>query len=204
MSDAGEAGGGAGTPDRGTPDPGAPAHVDPVEVVRLLAAAGSSLAVAESLTGGAVAAAVVDVPGASQVLRGAVVAYATDLKAELLGVPAELLAAHGAVHPDVAVAMAEGVRARLHAAWGLATTGVAGPDPQDGRPPGEFHVAVAGPVGVRVRSVRPDATARPSSRAQVRAAARDAALALLALALEDVVTDPAEGSGTGGPTSALH
>lgn len=180
-----------------------PGRVDPAEVVRLLTAAGSTLAVAESLTGGAVAAAVVDVPGASAVLRGGVVAYATDLKAELLGVPAELLAAHGAVHPDVAVAMAHGVRARLHAAWGLATTGVAGPDPQDGRPPGEYHVAVAGPGGVvRVRSSAP---ARPATRAEVRAAARDAALALLAQAVaEQASADDGGTPGTGGATSALH
>lgn len=178
---------------------------DAAEVVRLLAAGGSTLAVAESLTGGAVAAAIVDVPGASQVLRGSVVAYATDLKAELLGVPAELLTAHGAVHPDVAIAMAQGVRARLQAAWGLATTGVAGPAPQDGRPPGEYHVAVVGPRVVRVHSVRPDDAARPATRSQIRAAARDAALALLALALADPpVADPPEGSGTGGGTSALH
>lgn len=180
-----------------------PGRADPAEVVRLLTAAGSTLAVAESLTGGAVTAAVVDVPGASAVLRGGVVAYATDLKAELLGVPADLLAAHGAVHPDVAVAMAQGVRARLHAAWGLATTGVAGPDPQDGRPPGEYHVAVAGPAGVvRVRSVGPTG---PATRAQIRAAARDAALALLAQTVAEEA--PAAGGGapgTGGATAALH
>lgn len=180
-----------------------PRPVDPAEVVRLLSTAGVTLAVAESLTGGAVAAAVVDVPGASAVLRGGIVAYATDLKAELLGVPADLLAAHGAVHPDVAVAMAQGVRARLHAVWGLATTGVAGPDPQDGRPPGEYHVAVAGPAGLaRVRS---HASVGPATRAEVRAAARDAALALLAqTVVERVTADEDDTPGTGGATSALH
>lgn len=180
-----------------------PGKVDPAEVVRLLTAAGSTLAVAESLTGGAVAAAVVEVPGASAVLRGGVVAYATDLKAELLDVPADLLAAHGAVHPDVAVAMARGVRARLRAVWGLATTGVAGPDPQDGRPPGEYHVAVAGPAGVvRVRSSAP---AGPATRAQVRAAARDAALALLAqVVAEQPSAVESDAPGTGGATPALH
>jgi nicotinamide-nucleotide amidase len=149
---------------------------DAQDAVRLLAAAGSTLAVAESLTGGTVAAAVVAVPGASAVLRGGVVAYATDLKARLLDVPAALLAEHGAVHPDVAVAMAAGVRARLGATWGVATTGVAGPDPQDGRPPGEYHVAVAGPGGDVVRSFGPGG---PASRAEIRVAARDAVLALL-------------------------
>lgn len=146
------------------------------EVVALLTSQGATLAVAESLTGGAVAAAVVDVPGASAVLRGAVVAYATDLKARLLGVPQSLLDAHGAVHPEVAAAMAAGVRARLEATWGAATTGVAGPDPQDGHPPGEYHVAVAGPGGVLVRSCAPTGT---TTRAQVRAAAREAVLELV-------------------------
>lgn len=166
------------------------------QVVRLLAATGSTLAVAESLTGGAVAAAVVDVPGASAVLRGGVVAYATDLKARLLDVPTPLLDRHGAVHPDVAVAMATGVQRRLGATWGVATTGVAGPDPQDGRPPGEYHVAVAGPGGAVARSFAPTG---PASRAQVRAAAREAALTLLVEAL----TDPAD-LGTVGPPPALH
>jgi CDP-diacylglycerol--glycerol-3-phosphate 3-phosphatidyltransferase len=106
------------------------------EVHELLLARGETLAVAESLTGGALAAAVVAVPGVSATFRGGVVAYATELKSELLGVDAALLAARGPVDPDVAVAMAEGVRERLGATWGLATTGVAGPDPQDGHPPG--------------------------------------------------------------------
>lgn len=154
------------------------------DVVRLLAAGGATLAVAESLTGGAVTAAVVDVPGASAVLRGGVVAYATDLKAALLDVPADLLALHGAVHPAVATAMARGVRARLGATWGVATTGVAGPEPQDGHPPGEFHVAVVGPDAALVRSAAPDGS---TTRAQVRADARDAALALLLEALHDAV-----------------
>lgn len=165
--------------------------------VRLLTAAGRTVAVAESLTGGAVAAALVDVPGASACLRGGVVAYATDLKARLLGVPAELLARVGAVHPDVALAMARGVRTALGADFGVATTGVAGPDPQDGRPPGEYHVAVVGPGGELVRSVAP-ASGAGSDRAAVRAAAGDAVLALLVEAVAGV--DPA---GTPGGPQAL-
>ena len=82
-------------------------------LVALLTGAGRTLAVAESLTGGMVADALVGVPGASSCLRGAVVAYATDLKADLLGVPAEVLERLGPVHPDVARAMARGVRLRL-------------------------------------------------------------------------------------------
>ena len=142
----------------------------------LLAALGSrgwSLAVAESLTGGLVSATLVDVPGASNVLRGAVVAYATDLKATLLDVDRALLDERGAVDPDVAGAMARGVRARLGADVGLATTGVAGPDPQDGQPPGTVHVAVCTPDGTTVRSLL-----LAGDRGQVRARSVEAVLAL--------------------------
>jgi nicotinamide-nucleotide amidase len=108
---------------------------------------GQTFAVAESLTGGALGAAVTSLPGVSATFRGGVIAYATELKAELLGVDRGLLADRGAVDPDVAIAMAEGVRDRLGATWGLSTTGVAGPDPQDGHQPGEVYVGVAGPGG---------------------------------------------------------
>jgi nicotinamide-nucleotide amidase len=109
------------------------------------ASRGWTLAVAESLTGGLVTARLVDVPGASAVLRGGVTAYATDAKASLLGVDAALLAQRGAVDPEVARQMAAGVRRVLRADVGLATTGVAGPDPQDGKGPGTVHVAVSTP-----------------------------------------------------------
>ncbi|MFG2652417.1 CinA family protein [Streptomyces sp. NPDC048436] len=118
-----------------------------VEVLRLLEARGETLAVAESLTGGLVAAEVTAVPGASRVFRGSVTAYATELKHEVLGVDGTLLAERGAVDPDVALQMAAGVRAVLGADWGIATTGVAGPDPQDGQAVGTVFVAVDGPYG---------------------------------------------------------
>jgi nicotinamide-nucleotide amidase len=143
-----------------------------------LLARGETLAVAESLTGGALGAALVAVPGVSATFRGGVIAYATELKSELLGVDAALLARRGPVDADVAVAMAGGVRQRLGATWALATTGVAGPDPQDGHPPGVFFVALAGPDGSRV-----EALAHDGDRAAVRAAAVGAALALLRTAL---------------------
>ncbi|MBK3645189.1 CinA family protein [Streptomyces sp. NPDC001260] len=117
------------------------------DVVRLLTVRGQTLAVAESLTGGLVAADITGVPGASKVFRGSVTAYATELKHELLGVDAGLLAEHGAVDPQVAAQMAAGVRKALGADWGVATTGVAGPDPQDGKPVGTVFVAVDGPFG---------------------------------------------------------
>lgn len=147
---------------------------EPADVVAACRAAGLTVAVAESLTAGLVAARLADVPGASAVLRGGVVAYATDLKADLLGVDPALLAVVGAVDGQVAAQMASGVRERLGADLGVATTGVAGPDPQDGRPPGTVYVALAtaGTVAVREEFV-------PGDRVAVRAAAVDAALALL-------------------------
>lgn len=122
---------------------GASARDLAAEVLRLLGEAGWTLATAESLTGGLVAAALTDVPGSSQSFRGGVVSYATDLKARLLGVDASILAKHGAVYAPVAAAMAAGVRERLGATVGVATTGVAGPDSQDGQPPGTVHIAVS-------------------------------------------------------------
>ncbi len=149
-----------------------------------LTAAGLTVAVAESLTGGSVIAELVRVPGASATVRGGVVAYATELKHSLLGVPAELLSLHGPVHADVAVAMAEG--ARLAAAveghpadLGLATTGVAGPDPQDGAPVGLVFVAVADAAGTIVREHH-----FAGDRSAIRAQTVDAALMLLSERLE--------------------
>jgi nicotinamide-nucleotide amidase len=130
---------------------------------RLLARS-ETCASAESLTGGLVAAALTAVPGVSVTFRGGVVAYATPLKAQLLGVDPALLDARGPVDPDVALAMARGVGQRLTATWGLATTGVAGPDPQDGVAPGTVFVAIAGPTSDQVRRLD-----LPGGRAEVRA-----------------------------------
>lgn len=123
-----------------------------------LAELGWTLAVAESLTGGLVVSTLVGVPGASRVMRGGVVAYATDVKQSVLGVDPALLEAHGAVHPRVARQMARGVRDLLGrdgvpADVGIATTGVAGPDTQDGQPVGTVHIAVSTPLGTRVDSL---------------------------------------------------
>ncbi|MFF2655089.1 CinA family protein [Streptomyces sp. NPDC058045] len=117
------------------------------EALRLLVERGETLAVAESLTGGLVAAEITATPGASRAFRGSVTAYATELKTRLLGVDGALLAARGAVDGQVAGQMAAGVRAALGADWGAATTGVAGPEPQDGQPVGTVFVAVEGPSG---------------------------------------------------------
>lgn len=166
----------------GAADPAyAAPHPTAVEVVRLLTERGETVAVAESLTGGLVVAALISVPGASAVVRGGVVAYMTDLKASLLDVDPVLLAREGAVHPDVAAAMARGAASRLGATYGLATTGVAGPDPQDGRPVGEVWMAVDGPglAWERSETVVGETLDAGLGRAGIRAATVDAALDLL-------------------------
>lgn len=123
------------------------------QILARLREAGHTVAVAESLTGGLVAAALTDVPGASVAFRGGVVAYAAELKAALLGVDTVMLARHGAVYPPVAAAMADGVRSRLGATYGVATTGVAGPEPADGQPVGTAHIAVSATDDTVVRTI---------------------------------------------------
>lgn len=123
-------------------------------VVHTLIQRGLTIAVAESLTGGLLTAELTSVPGASAVVLGGAVVYATELKHTLLGVDAALLAAEGPVHPEVARQLAVGVRDRLAVAGraadiGVATTGVAGPDPQGGRPVGTVYVGVASAAGAR-------------------------------------------------------
>lgn len=135
----------------------------------------ATAAIAESLTGGLVGMRLTAAPGASEAFRGGVIAYATDVKESLLGVDGDLLEREGAVHPEVAGQMATGVRRLLGATYGLALTGVAGPDPQDGKPPGTLHIAVAGPGGLTVDSPAVTAT----DRAGIRDEAADAALDLL-------------------------
>ncbi|MEP6851149.1 MAG: CinA family protein [bacterium] len=137
--------------------------------------AAATVAVAESLTGGLLSAALTDLAGASAVLRGGLVVYATELKAQLAGVPADLLAERGAVDPDVASALAVGVRERLGTTYGLGVTGVAGPDPQDGQPVGTVFAGCAGPRRVLVSAHHFD-----GDRGAIRSAAVQAALALLA------------------------
>jgi len=144
------------------------------QVLDRLRAGGQTVAVAESLTGGLLAAALTDVPGASAAFRGGMVTYATDLKAVLLGVDALMLARHGAVYPPVAVAMADGVRTRLGATYGLATTGVAGPEPADGQPVGTAHIAVSVADDTVVRTI-----ALTGDRQQIRRLTVEHALGLL-------------------------
>jgi nicotinamide-nucleotide amidase len=145
------------------------------QVLDLLVEHGETVAVAESLTGGLVAAGITAVPGSSRVFRGSVTAYATDLKRELLGVDGALLDERGAVDEGVGRGMAEGARTVLGASWGLATTGVAGPEPQDGQPVGTVFVAVAGPGGrTAVRELKLE-----GGRAEIRRLSVTSALGLL-------------------------
>jgi nicotinamide-nucleotide amidase len=151
----------------------------PSLVVARLAARGERVAVAESCTGGVLAALVTAVPGASAVFDLGVVAYANAMKERILGVPAPILAAHGAVSEPVARAMAEGVRRAGDAAWGLGITGIAGPGggtPE--KPVGTVHLALAGPAGTEavIRQYRGD-------RERIRRTAAYDALNLLRLAL---------------------
>ena len=142
------------------------------KVLDALEARGWSLAIAESLTGGLLADAFVSVPGASKVLRGSVVAYATDLKEELLGVDAELLAAKGAVDEEVAFEMAVGVANRLGADVAISATGVAGPETQDGKPVGTVFVGIVTPELSDVLELKLAGTREEIRKATVEAAVR--------------------------------
>jgi nicotinamide-nucleotide amidase len=158
-------------------------------VVALLRELDLSVGTAESLTGGLVCGALTDVPGASTVVRGGVVAYASEVKADVLGVDRDLLAREGAVCEPVAAQLADGIRRVLGCAVGVSTTGVAGPDPADGQPVGTVFVGVSGPWGILVERL-----ALTGDRAEIRAASVLAVLTLLERALRNL-RDGVGGSG---------
>src|SRR4051794_20622331 len=114
-------------------------------VQALLIERGETVATAESLTGGRLASALTEAPGSSQSYLGGVVAYATSVKRSVLGVPAAVVEQHGVISSECALAMARGAAAVTGAPWGIGTTGVAGPDEQEGHPPGTVHVGLVGP-----------------------------------------------------------
>lgn len=156
----------------------------PVDLVAALTSRHLTIAVAESLTGGLLVAELIRPAGASATVLGGVVAYQSELKASLLGVNQELLAQHGAVHPDVALAMAAGVRTRLAVAGrpadiGVSTTGVAGPDPQGSEQPGTVFLGLSFGDLTAVRRLQ-----LTGSRAEIRSGTVDAALEWLAETLE--------------------
>lgn len=154
-------------------------------VLSVLESRGWTLGVAESLTGGAVCAELVSVPGASAVLLGGVVAYATPVKHTVLGVDAELLAVHGPVHATVAQQMADGVRrvvsvGGLAADVGISTTGIAGPESPDGQAVGTVHIGVATPGSSQTREFHLN-----GDRAAIRAQTVSAALTFLLEMIEE-------------------
>lgn len=143
-------------------------------VVRLLTTRGLTLATAESLTGGGLGSSVTSVPGASAVYLGGVVSYATRVKEELLHVPSELVLRAGVVSAECARAMAEAVRELVGADLGLSTTGVAGPEQQEGKPAGLVFLGMADGAGSVAVELRLD-----GDRAEVRSATVEAALQAL-------------------------
>jgi nicotinamide-nucleotide amidase len=146
-----------------------------VDIHQRLLARGETVSTAESMTAGLLGAALTETPGASATYRGGLIVYATDLKAQLAGVDADLLAQRGAVDPDVAAALAAGVRDRLRSTWGLGLTGVAGPDAQDGKSVGTLFIALAGPRGQLIVA----ADELDGDRAAIRAGAVGVALNVL-------------------------
>jgi 2'-5' RNA ligase len=158
----------------------------PSVVVAALGAAGATLGIAESCTGGLAAERITRVPGSSAVFLGGVVAYGDDLKRRLLGVPAALLAEHGAVSEPVARALAEGARRVIASDWGIGITGVAGPGGGSAeKPVGTVHIAVAGPVGTEHRLLR-----FPGRRRQVRELASQVAFEMLRRGLKSFGESP--------------
>jgi nicotinamide-nucleotide amidase len=155
-----------------------------------LRARGETVAAAESLTAGLFCATLASVPGASATLRGGAVVYATDLKATLAGVPADLLAEHGPVSEPTAAALAEGIRTRCSATWGVGLTGVAGPGRVDGHAPGRVYLGLSDGVLTVVHELD-----LAGDRAAVRAGAVEAALERL---LDRLAEHPAGGNVPGG------
>ncbi|EON23604.1 competence/damage-inducible protein cinA [Nocardioides sp. CF8] len=147
---------------------------DAPALVASLSARGATLATAESLTGGQLAALLTSVPGASVCFVGGVVAYATAVKVSVLGVSPATVEEYGAVSAECATAMAVGARQRLGADYALATTGVAGPGQQEGHPPGHVWIACAGPASVETRLLTLE-----GDRAAVQAASCRGALSVL-------------------------
>lgn len=149
------------------------------EVVEVMTAAKLTLATAESCTGGLVAHRITNIPGASRIFRGGVVAYADEIKVGVLGVSPALLAEHGAVSEEAAKAMAEGILARMKTGFGLSLTGIAGPDggsPE--KPVGLVYMALASPHRTEVRK-----RMFVGDRVQIKHQAAEAALQLLREAL---------------------
>jgi nicotinamide-nucleotide amidase len=138
-----------------------------------------SVATAESLTAGLLAATIAGVPGASAVLRGGLVTYIEDTKISLAGVAPQVLDAVGPVAAPTARALAVGARQRCGATWGVGLTGVAGPEPHGGHPVGTVFLGLAGPVDTEVTEL-----ALTGTRWEIRVAAANEAIARLRAVVE--------------------
>jgi nicotinamide-nucleotide amidase len=154
-------------------------HLNADEIVAQLRQRDLTIATAESLTAGMLSSAIADIPGASAVLQGGVVAYNNTIKHRILGVSADTLAARGAVDVETAKQMATGVRERFGADLGVATTGVAGPEPSEGKAVGIVFIALAAQDTTPAKLLRFD-----GNRAQIRQATVAASLQLVAEWLE--------------------
>jgi nicotinamide-nucleotide amidase len=116
------------------------------DILAILRQRGESICVAESLTGGGLAEALTSLPGSSEVFKGSITAYQSQIKISLLKVPAELISEFGVVSEEVAAAMAGGAKDLMDSTWSISTTGVAGPGPSDGVASGTVWVAIDGPI----------------------------------------------------------
>jgi nicotinamide-nucleotide amidase len=144
------------------------------KVIDLLRERRQTISCAESITGGALTAALVSVSGASDVLLGSIVAYSKEIKISQLGLSAELIDDKGLVSKEVAIAMAKGARQRLGSSWAISSTGSAGPTALDGSSPGEIWIAILGPD--RQESVK---LSLNGARQEVISGAVESALTLL-------------------------
>ncbi len=153
------------------------------DIVTQLTDRGLTIATAESLTAGMLSSAIADVPGASAVLQGGVVAYNNTIKHRILGVSADTLAARGAVDAETAKQMAAGVRQRFNADLGISTTGVAGPDPVEGKAVGIVFIALTTPANTIAKLLRFDGT-----RQHIRTATVAASLQLVAEWLDQTLS----------------
>ena len=145
------------------------------EIVSILTDRKETLSIAESLTGGALTSAIVDVAGASHILKGSIIAYSIDIKVRELSVPQETIDRSGVVSEVVALKMAEGIRSRMATTWSMSSTGVAGPGPHHGIPAGTVWLAFVGPASKETVKLALD-----GDRSTVRRGAVESALGAFA------------------------
>ena len=121
-------------------------HIYATAIIEVLKARGETVSVAESLTGGGLGHALTQIPGASEVFIGGIIAYTADVKVNFLGVPRATIDEFTVVSEEVAIAMAEGARVKIGTTWAISTTGIAGPGDYMGIREGTVWIAIAGPI----------------------------------------------------------